>query len=85
MREEEYQAAIAALREDYRTAAGIADDMRFRLRAAIAEVVEVDGIGSPEHLRLRYALCGEGDGCPTEEAFLKVMTHDEESRKGDTA
>jgi len=65
--------ALLALRQDIEDVARKLDQLKFRVMAAAYEAAEVHGVGSPEHLRLRYALTGEGEGAASESAQMAVM------------
>lgn len=64
------------LREDYDLTRKMLDDIRARARAAIVDVIDQHGMGSPEHLRIRYLLSGEGEGESTPEAVARVAEHE---------
>lgn len=51
---------VEVSREDIAATQKMLGDLRDRLKAAILDVIEESGEGSPQHLRLRRALCGEG-------------------------
>lgn len=70
--------ALAQLQRDYRTLGRDYDALQDRVRAAILDVIEESGLGSPQHLRLRYALMGYGGGEATEWAQKTVRTQAQE-------
>lgn len=56
------------------------DGMSDRLRAAIVDVIAESGLSSPEHLRLRYVLTGQGESPLSDRAVQAVQQHHERVR-----
>jgi hypothetical protein len=78
-REQALTAQLEFEREDYAHTRKMLDDLRDRLMAAIVDVIDESGHGSPQHIRLRYALSGEGKGAPSARAIAAVANRNRQA------